>query len=73
MDRIEYKGYVITAEPMLQDGSWSIKFQIEEHTDGEIIFSNHSATNTYKTREEAVGHCHNAGRLEIDGGGPKRS
>ncbi len=69
MERVEYKGYVIEANPdeLADGGRWTTNITIERH-DGEGVMADpFSAANTFDTKEEATAHCINFGRQIIDG------
>lgn len=69
MDEIVYKGYVIVAVPskIADSGEWTVNIRIEKHTGDQIASRPFSASNTFKTRPEAIQHCFAFGRQIIDG------
>lgn len=69
MKAVPYKGYVIEATPyQLSDSmEWTINIYIRRDTGEQITFRNFSATNTFKTKDEAIQHCIDFGRRIIDG------
>jgi len=69
MDVVAYKEFEIKASPqqLAESGEWSLNIYITHHKGGETLEKNFSATNTFKTRDEAISHCHNFGRQVIDG------
>lgn len=69
MERVEYKGYVIEANPheLADDGRWTTNIAIERHDDEGVMAHQFSAANTFASKEEATAHCINFGRQIIDG------
>lgn len=69
MNGIPYKGYLIRPSPLqLADSNeWSLELYIGKDKDGNAAWRKFSAANTFKTKEEAVKHCINFGKLVIDG------
>jgi len=69
MDVVSYKDFEINAAPyqLTESGEWTLNVYITLHKTGETVERNFSAADHFKTREEAVTHCHNFGRLVIDG------
>jgi len=64
-----YKGYVIQAVPyrLADSGEFKINISIWHDTGSAINIRNFSATNTFKTEEEAIQHCIRFGQQIIDG------
>lgn len=69
MTIVAYKEFEIKASPhqLAESGEWSLNIYITHHKGGVTLEKNFSAASTYKTREEAISHCHNFGRQVIDG------
>lgn len=69
MDVVAYKEFEIKASPynLAESGDWSLNMYIIHHKAGETREKNFSTAQTFKTRDEAVSHCHNFGRQIIDG------
>ena len=69
MDVFSYKGYEIHAAPyqLADSGEWTINIHIFHDRGDEIRTRPFSAGNSFKTRDEAVAHCFNFGKLIIDG------
>ena len=72
MDVVAYREFEIKASPyqLAESGDWSLNIYITHHRGGETREKNFSAATTFKTREEAIQHCHNFGKQIIDGGVP---
>lgn len=69
MDVLSYKGYEIHAAPyqLADSGEWTINIHLFHDRGDEIRTRPFSAGNSFKTRDEAVVHCFNFGKLIIDG------
>lgn len=69
MDVVAYKEFEIKASPhqLAESGEWSLNIYVTHHKGGEILEKNFSAADTFKTRDDAIFHCHNFGRQIIDG------
>jgi hypothetical protein len=69
MDVIQYKGFEIHASPYLltDSGEGKVGLHILRHRENESRSRNFSASNSYKTREEAIAHCFQFGKQIIDG------
>lgn len=69
MDVVTYKEFEIKASPhnMAESSEWSLNIYIIHHKGGETLERNFSAADTFKTRDEAISHCHKFGRQIIDG------
>lgn len=69
MDAIKYKGYTISAAPQqrVDTNEWTININIYLVKGDETSVKSFFAGDSYKTREEAIIHCFNFGRLIIDG------
>lgn len=69
MDVIAYKEFEIKASPyqLVESGNWSLKIYITHHKADETLEKSFSAAATFKTRDEAIPHCHNFGKRIIDG------
>ena len=66
---VPYKGYQIKPAPMklLESGEWTTDLYIGIDKKYEYVERRFSAANTFKTEEEAIGHCINFGKQIIDG------
>ena len=69
MDEMVYKGYVIRAVPyeLADSGEWTVTIHIEKHTGDQVASRPFSASNRFKTRQEAIQHCFAFGQQIIDG------
>ena len=69
MDSAPYKGYLIQAAPyrLADSGEFTINISILHDTGNAVNIRNFSASNTFKTEEEAIYHCIEFGRQIIDG------
>lgn len=69
MDVVSYKGFEVKAAPyqLAESGEWTLNLCITLHKASETLERNFSAGDRFKIREEAVSHCHNFGRLIVDG------
>ena len=69
MNGIIYKGYEIRAIPhQLADfGEWTVNLVILKHRNAQVATRPFSASNRFKSRDEAVMHCFIFGRQVIDG------
>jgi hypothetical protein len=69
MERIQYKGFVIEANPrQLRDSDdWTINLTIERHFGDGVATSGYSAENTAPTREDAIARSIAMGQRVIDG------
>lgn len=69
MDRTSYKGYEIKAVPyqLADSEEWTVNIVILKHRGGQVASREFSASNTFKSRDEAVKHCFAFGGQIIDG------
>ena len=69
MERVQYRDYVIEANPheLHDDGRWSMDIVLERHDGSGIEVRPYTGANTFATKEEAIRHCINFGRQIIDG------
>ena len=69
MNNVQYKSYVIIANPkkLIDSGNWTIHVVISKNRDSGVTEKTFTAANTFRTREEAIEHCINFGRQIIDG------
>ena len=69
MTNIMYKGYEIRAVPyqLAGSGEWTVDILVVRDNGTEVKHRKFSASNTYKTKDEAVQHCFNLGKQIIDG------
>ena len=69
MNAINYKGFEIKATPnqLTESGDWTLNVYITLYKGSESLERNFCTADHFKTREDAVAHCHNFGRLIIDG------
>jgi hypothetical protein len=67
MDKMSYNGYEIMAVPyqLADSGEWAVNI-IMHHSD-QVASRQFSASNTFKTRQEAIQHCFAFGQQIIDG------
>ena len=68
-DSAPYKGYLIRAAPyrLADSGEFTVNISISHDTGNAVNIRNFSASNTFKTKEEAIYHCIEFGRQIIDG------
>lgn len=64
-----YKAYEIQPAPyqLADTGEWTLNIGIFHERGNEMRLRQFTAANSFKTREEAFGHCFNFGRQIIDG------
>ncbi len=69
MSKIFYKGYQIKPTPLQssESGEWTIDLYIGIEKGNQYVERKFSAANTFKTKEEEIGHCINFGKQIIDG------
>jgi hypothetical protein len=69
IDAVPYKGYLIQAAPyrLAESGEFTINIRIMHDTGNAVNIRNFGASNTFKTKEEAIYHCIEFGRQIIDG------
>ena len=69
MDDITYNGYEIRAMPyqLADTKEWTVNISILKHRSDQVASRQFSASNTFKSRDEAVKHCFSFGRQIIDG------
>jgi hypothetical protein len=69
MTNIVYKEYGIRAVPyqLAGSGEWTVDILIVRDTGTEVKHRKFGASNTYKSKDEAVQHCFNLGKQIIDG------
>ncbi len=73
-NRVNYKGYVIEAQPdQLQDGRWQVNIFIEKHTGADVRVRHAHAKSAYATEAEATIHSLEFGKQVIDGRYPQVS
>lgn len=75
MDGMTYNGYEIRAVPhqLADSGEWTVNIVILKHHSDQVASRQFSASNTFKSRDEAVKHCFAFGRQIIDGKSEKCS
>ena len=69
MDGVTYKGYEIRAVPhqLADSGEWTVNIVILKHRSDQVASRQFSASNTFKSRDEAVKHCLVFGRQIVEG------
>jgi hypothetical protein len=69
MNKIPYKGYLIRPASfhLVDTDRWNIELYISKDRGSEITERKFSASDTFKTQEEAIQHCVNFGKQIIDG------
>lgn len=69
MDAVRYKGFLIQATPyqLADSGEFTINISILHDSGSAITSRNFSASNTLKTKQEAIQHCVEFGPQIIDG------
>ena len=69
MDVMTYNGYEIKAVPhqLAESEEWTVNIIILKHHSDQVASRPFSASNTFKSRDEAVKHCFAFGRQIIDG------
>jgi hypothetical protein len=67
-EEVQYKGFVIEADPeLLETGQWSTFVEIHRHSGSRVSSRVFRESPTYKTREEAFTGCLELGKRIIDG------
>ncbi len=69
MNEICYKGYKIMPAPLhlTESDEWSIDLYIGKDKGDHWVERKFSASNIFKSKEEAIEHCLNFGKRIIDG------
>jgi hypothetical protein len=69
MDGMTYNGYEIKAIPyqLADSEEWTVNITILKHRSDNVASRQFSASNTFKSRDEAVKHCLAFGQQIIDG------
>ena len=75
MDSMTYNGYEIRAVPyqLADSGEWTINIIILKHHSDQVASRPFTASNRFKSRDEAVKHCFFFGQQIIDGKSEKCS
>lgn len=67
-DEIEYKGFIIEADPeLLETGRWSTFVEIHRRSGSRVSSRVFRESPIYETREDAVADCLEFGKRIIDG------
>jgi hypothetical protein len=67
-EEVQYKGFVIEADPeLLETGRWSTFVEIHRHSGSRVSSRVFRESPIYETREEAVIGCQEFGKRIIDG------
>ena len=69
MDTLDYKGYVIRAQPqpVKDSDDWTVQIHIERKGPAGLKVRQFRANNRIESKEEAIAHCYELGKQIIDG------